>query len=113
MGRTTLVLVLRRRGGDAHRSVAAVNTLHLGKGTLLVGLVGEADEAVATGKSGNGVGHDLCGLARRETLLEDADQNVLVDLGTKVANEDGEFWTTVIPKKQELSVFLLHSKGYD
>lgn len=43
---TTARLVLGCSSGDAHRSVSAVNALHLGQGALLVLLVGETDEAI-------------------------------------------------------------------
>lgn len=50
-----LVLVLGSGSADAHGSVAAVNALHLGKGTLLVCLIGEADETVAARKAADRV----------------------------------------------------------
>lgn len=91
-----LVLVLGGSGADAHRSVTAVNALHLGKGTLLVCLVGEADETVAARKAADRVRHYLGRLAAGEAVLEDADENVLVDLGAKVTNEDGVLGATVV-----------------
>lgn len=56
---TTSRLVLWSGGRDAHWAVAAVNTLHLGEGALLVTLIGEANKAVATRHAGDWVGHDL------------------------------------------------------
>jgi hypothetical protein len=91
-----LVLVLGCSSADAHRSITAVNALHLGKGTLLVCLVGEADEAVAARKAADRVRHYLGRLAAGEAVLEDADENVLVDLGAEIANEDGVLGTTVV-----------------
>jgi hypothetical protein len=62
----------------------------------LVALVGEADEAVASGKAADGVGHDLGGLARVVLGLEERHKDVFVDLGAKVADEDGELGSTVV-----------------
>jgi hypothetical protein len=91
-----LVLVLRSSSADAHGSVAAVNALHLGKGTLLVCLIGEADETVTARKATDRVRHYLGRLAAGEAVLEDADENVLVDLGAEIADEDGVLGTTVV-----------------
>jgi hypothetical protein len=98
----TGTLVLRGSGRDTHGAVAAVDTLHFGKGALLVVLVGETDETVTTGHAADGVGHDLGRLARGETALEQRDEDVLVDLGTEVTNEDGVLGTTVITAKYGL-----------
>ena len=68
-------LVLRGSGGNTHGAVATVDTLHLGKGALLVVLVGETDEPVATGHAADGVGHDLGGLARGEAALEQGNED--------------------------------------
>ena len=92
----TGALVLGGSGGDAHGAVATVDTLHLGKGALLVVLVGETDETVATGHAADGVGHDLGGLARGEAALEEGNENVFVNLGAEVTNEDGVLGATVI-----------------
>lgn len=96
VGSNTGTLVLGGGSGDTHGAVAAVDTLHLSEGTLLVGLIREANETVATGHAADWVGHDLGGLARGETALEKRDKNVFVNLGTKVTNEDGVLGTTVI-----------------
>lgn len=93
----SMVLVLRSRGGDAHGTVATVDTLHLSESTLLVVLIGEAHETVAARHATNRVGHDLGGLARREAALEKRDQDVFVDLGAEVADENRIFGATVIP----------------
>lgn len=87
---------LRSGGRDAHRTIAAVDTLHLKEGTLLVLLVAEPDKAIATRLTGHSVGHYLGRLARRETSLEKGDKNELVDLGTEIANEDAKLGATVI-----------------
>lgn len=92
----TRTLVLGGSGGDAHGAVAAVDTLHLGESTLLVVLVGEANETVATGHAADGVGHDLGGLARGEAALEERDEDVFVHLGAEVTNKDGVLGTTVV-----------------
>lgn len=93
---STGTLVLRSCGRDAHRTVAAVDTLHLAQSTLLVILIGEANETISTGHSADGIGHDLRGFARREAALEQGYQDVFIDLGAKITNEDGEFGSTVI-----------------
>ena len=89
-------LVLGSGGANAYRPITAVDALHLTESQLLVALVGEADETVASGKAADGVGHDLGGLARVVLGLEEGHEDVFVDLGAKVANEDGEFGTTVV-----------------
>lgn len=97
----TGTLVLGGSGGNAHGAVAAVDTLHLGESALLVVLVGETDESVAAGHARDGIGHDLGGLARGETALEEGDEDVFVDLGAEVTNEDGVLGTTVITAENE------------
>jgi hypothetical protein len=99
----TGTLVLRGSGGDAHGAVAAVDTLHLGESTLLVVLIGEANEAVTAGHAGDGVGHDLGGLARGEAALEEGDENVFVNLRAEVTNEDGVLGATVITAGEQKS----------
>lgn len=93
--------ILGRSSRDTHGSVAAVDTLHLNKSTLLVVLVGEANETITTALAGHGVGHDLGRLARRESSLEERNQDVLVDLGAKVANENAVLGTTIVPSVNE------------
>lgn len=92
----TRALVLRGSGGNAHRAVATVDTLHLSESTLLVVLVREANETVATGHAADRVGHDLGGLARGEAALEKGNKNVFVNLGAEITNEDGVLRATVI-----------------
>lgn len=89
-------LVLGSCSGDAHGPIAAVNALHLGESTLLIALVGEANETVAAGHARKRIGHDLCRLARRETALEEGDQDVFVNFGAQIADEDGVLGTTVV-----------------
>ena len=89
-------LVLGGGGGDTHGAVAAVDTLHLAQGTLLVVLVGEAHKTVTAGHAADGIGHDLGGLAGREAALEERDEDVFVDLGAEVTHEDGVLGATVI-----------------
>jgi hypothetical protein len=99
MTRATVLVVgtgLGSGGRNAHGTVAAKDTLHLHEGTLLILLVGETNEAVATRLSGHGVGHNLSRLARREATLEERHQNELVNLGAEIANEDGILRATVI-----------------
>lgn len=95
-GRTTTRFVLGSSGRDAHRPVAAVNALHLGKSSLLVALIGETHKPVATGHARDGIGHNLGRLARREARLEERNEDILVDLRAKVANKDRVFGTAVI-----------------
>lgn len=89
--------VLGGSSRDSHGSVTAVDSLHLNEGALLVVLVGEANEAVAAALTAHSIGHDLGRLARGETSLEERNQDVLVDLGTKVANENAVLGAAIIP----------------
>lgn len=100
-------LVLGGGGGDPHGAVAAVDALHLGESALLVALVGEADEAVATGHARDGVGHDLGGLARWESSLEERDEDVLIDLRAEIANEDGELGASLVTGEQLVHALVL------
>jgi hypothetical protein len=93
---SVIAAVLRCRSGDAHWAVATVDTLHLDKSTLLVVLVGEPDETVATTLAGHGVGHDLGRLARGESSLEKGDEHIFVNLGTEITNKDTILRTAVI-----------------
>lgn len=95
-GSRAWALVLWSRGRDTHGTVATVDTLHFVKSALLVILIGEADETVSTRHSADGVSHDLGGFARGEAALEQGDQDVFVNLGAKVTDEDGELGATVI-----------------
>ncbi len=97
---TSTSLVLRSSGGDSHRSIAAVDALHLLQRTLLVALVGKANEAIAARHSADGVGHDLGRFARWETVLEEGDKNIFIDFGAEVTNEDGVFGATVVVASQ-------------
>jgi hypothetical protein len=67
---TSSRLVLRSSGRDSHRAVATINTLHLSESSLLVGLVGKANETVASRHARYRICHDLGRLAGRETSLE-------------------------------------------
>jgi hypothetical protein len=89
-------LILWSSGADAHGTVAAVDALHLTKSTLLVLLVGEANEAIAAGHARERIGHDLGGLARWKAALEEGDEDVFVDFGSKIADENGEFGGAVV-----------------
>ena len=88
--------VLGSSRGDPHGPVAAVDTLHLDKGTLLVVLIREANEAVAAALARHGIGHDLGRLARREAGLEKGHKDVFIDLGAEIADEDGVLRTAVL-----------------
>lgn len=102
----TGTLVLGGSGGDAHGAVATVNTLHLGESTLLVVLVGEANEAVAAGHAADGVGHDLSRLARGEAALEERDEDIFVHLRAEITDEDGVLGATVITAGKQGGVSL-------
>lgn len=106
-------LVLGGGGGDTHGAVAAVDTLHLTQGTLLVILIGEADKAVTTRHSTNWVGHDLGRLARWEPALEKGNENVFVNLRAQVANENGVLGTTIIAATRFSVSFFFISVGGD
>lgn len=93
---SSTAFVLRCGSADAHGPVAAVDTLHLTESKLLVALVGETHETVAPREAADRVGHDLGGLARVVLGLEERHEDVLVDLGAKVADEDGELGTAVV-----------------
>jgi len=82
--------------GDAHGAVATVDSLHLNESSLLILLIGETDEAVATRLSRHGIRHDLSRLARGEPRLEEGHKNVFVDLWAEVADEDRVLRTTVV-----------------
>lgn len=95
-GNNTRTFVLGSGGGDAHGTVAAVDTLHLGQSTLLVVLVGEANETIATRHAADGVGHDFGGLAGWESVLEQGNKNIFVDFRAEIADKDGVLGTTVV-----------------
>ena len=48
---------------NAHRSITAVDALHLIESTLLVLLIGESNKTIATRHARDWIGHDLSGLA--------------------------------------------------
>jgi hypothetical protein len=89
-------LVLGGSSADAHRTVAAVNALHLGKSLLLVLLIGETDETVTARHAADGVGHDLGGLGRGVLVLEELDEDELGNFRAKVSNKDGELRATLV-----------------
>jgi len=95
--KAVVTAVLGGSSGDSHGAVAAVDTLHLDKSALLVVLIGKADKPIATALAGHGIGHDLSRLAGWEARLEERNQNVFVDLGSEVTNEDAVFGTAVVP----------------
>jgi hypothetical protein len=63
---------------------------------LLIGLVGKANETITSWHARDGICHDLGGFAWWKTSLEQWDQDVLIDLGAKIANKDRVFRATVI-----------------
>lgn len=84
---------------DAHGTVTAVNALHLNQSPLLVRLIAETDKAVTTRLTGHSVGHNFGRLARREARLEQRDQDELIDLRAKIADENAIFGSTIITRK--------------
>lgn len=92
---------LRSSSGNAHRPVATVDTLHFGQGTVLVLLVGEADEAISARHAADRIGHDLGRLARRESGLEERDQDIFIDLWSKITDEDGVLRSAVVTIKSQ------------
>ena len=95
----TGTLVLGSGGRNAHGTVTTVDTLHLTQGTLLVILIREANETIATRHAADGIGHDLGGLAGGEAALEERNKDVFVDLRAEITNENRVFGTTVITAK--------------
>ena len=67
---TTRAVSLGCSGRDAHRTIAAIDALHFAESALLVLLIGEADKAVTTRNTRDGIGHDLGTLARWKAVLE-------------------------------------------
>ena len=102
---------LRSGGGDAHRAIAAVDALHLHEGALLVRLVAKADESISARLSSHRVGHDLRGLARRKTALEERNEDELVDLGAEVADEDRELGAAIIATGMSVEAWQNHVQG--
>lgn len=70
--------------------------MHLDQGTLLIILIRESNEAVASALAGHGIRHDLGRLARGEASLEKRDQDVFINLGAEITNEDAILGATVI-----------------
>jgi len=100
-GRVMTILVMMRallRGGrrDAHGAIATINSLHLYKSALHIGLVTEANEAIAAGLACHSVRHNLGGFARRKTRLKQGDQDEFVDLGAEIADKDAVFRTAIV-----------------
>ena len=92
----TTGLVLRSSRGDSHGSVSAVDTLHLGEGSLLITLIGKTNKAISTRHARDGIGHDLGRFARRESGLEERDENVFVDLRAEITNVNGELGASLV-----------------
>lgn len=90
------VPILGSGSRNPHRTVTAVDSLHLDERTLLVVFIGKAHEPVAAALARHGVGHDLGRLARGEASLEERDQDIFVDLGAKVADEDAVLGAAVV-----------------
>lgn len=88
--------VLGSGSRDPHRTIAAVDSLHLNERALLVVLVGEAHKSVAAALAGHGIGHDLSRLARGEASLEERNQDIFVDLGAEIANEDAVLGAAIV-----------------
>ena len=74
--------------GNSHGTVTAIDSLHLNEGTLLVVLIGEANKAISPALAGHGVRHDLSTFTARESSLEKRDEDIFVDLGAKITDEN-------------------------
>jgi hypothetical protein len=70
--------------------------LHLHERALLIILVGKANESIASALAGHGIRHNLGRLARGEACLEQGNEDILVDLGAKITNEDAVFGTSIV-----------------
>jgi hypothetical protein len=92
--RTSLVLGGRSR--DSHRSVSAVDTLHLGQGALLLLFAAKPHESITARHSSDWIRHDFGRLARLELVLKQSQEDKLVDVRTEVADEYGILRTPVI-----------------
>lgn len=92
----TAALVLGGGGGNAHGAVTAVHALHFIERLLLILFACESHETVAARHARDGVRHDLGGLARRVLVLKQLHKDKLVDLGTKIAHEDGELGSALV-----------------
>lgn len=93
---TTTGLVLWGSSADTHWSVAAVHTLHFGQGALLITFLREAYKSIATRHSRDRIGHYLGRLARRESALEQRNQDIFINLWPKITNKDRKLWSTII-----------------
>ena len=62
----------------------------------MITLLGEANEAVATGNAGDWVSHDLSRLAGRESVLEERNKHKFIDLWSKITDKDGVLSRTFI-----------------
>lgn len=89
-------LVLRSGSGNAHRTVSAVDTLHLGQSTLLITFISEPDKSVATRHAGDWIRHDLRRFSGLELVLEQRHQNIFIDFRAKIAYKDRVFRATII-----------------
>lgn len=99
----TTWLVLWCRSRDAHRSVAAVDALHLCKSALLVHLISKSDKSVATRDAAHRISHNLGRLARCVAALEERDEHILVDFWAQVTDEDGVLWSALIASTARLT----------
>lgn len=91
---------------DPHRTTAAVDPLHLDQRPLLIRLIREPDEAVASALTRDGIRHDLGRLAAGEAGLEKRNQDILIHFGTKVTDEDRVLRATIITRN-----LLAHHSG--
>jgi hypothetical protein len=93
---------LRGSGRDTHGAVATVDALHLRQGAVLVLLIRESNKSVTTRHATDRIGHNLGRLARREPRLEKRDENVFVDLGAKIADENGVLRAAIIAAEKSI-----------
>jgi hypothetical protein len=93
---------LRSGGRDAHGAVATVDALHLRQGAVLILLIRESNKSVTTRHATDRIGHNLGRLARREPRLEKRDENVFVDLGAKITDEDGVLRAAIVATEKSI-----------
>ena len=91
-----IAIVLGDGGADSHRSVSAVDSLHFGQSAVSFRFIAESHKAVTTGLAGHGIGHDLGGLARLVSNLEERDEHVLGDFWAEITDKDAVFGASIV-----------------
>lgn len=76
---------------DAHETRATILTLHFNHGALLLQLIREPNKPIATRKTRHRIRYNLGGTARGVMLRKRLKKQIIIDLWSKVANENGKF----------------------